>query len=427
MIWSIYRFITQAVTPLLPFFLRMRLRKGKEDAARISERLGVTNIARPKGKLLWFHAASMGEVASILPLLRNIHAHQPTYNILLTTVTVTSANYVKTRLPAGVIHQFLPLDAPIIVEKFLQYWQPSAAVFVESELWPNLLLAADKHDCQLLLINARISERSFERWKMFVSSFLTLLNKFTLVLAQSELDQQRLQKLGVKSVQMLGNLKHSAPPLLVEAAELEKLRGLLGTRPCWLAASTHPGEEMMVAKVHIALKAKFPDLLTIIVPRHAVRGEAIANELSLGGSLEVALRSAGAEHLPKDIYIADSMGELGLFYSLSEIVFIGGSLVPHGGQNPFEAAHLGCAILYGPYMHNFVEFCTILENARAAKQVASVEELTSVVEDLLKDATRRQGRAERAKMAVAALGGSLEKVEAAIVERLPSSNPTVKY
>lgn len=318
----------------------------------MAERFGRSSYGRPKGKLLWIHASSVGEANSVLALISQTKKHFPHINILLTTGTVTSAALMQQRLPTGVLHQFAPIDTPQATERFMRHWTPDFAWFVESELWPNLIDAAKRYFCLMALINARMSERSFYNWKKHRDIIQEMLSAFQFCFAQSELDAQRLRVLGAKKVITTGNLKYDAPILPCDEGELLALKNMLAGRPVWLAASTHPGEEKIAAQIHVQLVRMHPTLLTIIVPRHPERGVEIARELQAKGS--VALRSK-KEAITHDtaFYVADTLGELGLFYRLCGITFMGGSLVKHGGQNPLEPAQLSCAILTGPHTSNF--------------------------------------------------------------------------
>jgi len=398
---TLYRIVTFLLHPLLPLYLKERARRGKEDLSRMGERFGRVTLPRPPGRLFWFHASSMGESLSVLPLIKELSARYPDTRFLLTTVTVTSARMAAQRLPEAAIHQFAPVDTPQALRRFLAQWKPDAAFWVESELWPNMVLMTKKTGCPLFLINARISERSMKRWFRFRMLAQAMLESFTLILAKSEEDARRFRNLGAEHVEVKGNLKFSAPPLEADSKVTGEILSRIGDRPVWLAASTHPGEEAIVASIHQRLKESFPTLLSIVVPRHSRRGDEIASGLRESG-LVAAQRSKQEDILPEtDIYVADTMGELGVFYRIAGIVFIGGSLVPHGGQNPFEPARLDCAILYGPHMENFTEFCVELEAVQGAVRVASATELGARIGDLLRDHDREEALAKAAMKAVA--------------------------
>lgn len=344
------------LSPVLPAYLRWRARKGKEHPARLAERYGDA-VDRPTGPLLWIHAASVGETVSALPVIEALLAAEPGLHLLVTTGTVTSAALLQQRLPAALAprirHRFVPLDVPRWIRRFLDGWRPDAAVFVESELWPNLVAALRQRGVPLALVNGRMSERSRRGWQRAPAFAREVLGAFDLVFAQSEADRARFAALGARDPLCWGNLKYAAPPLPADEAELTRLRALLAGRPVLLGASTHPGEEAILAEAHRRLAARVPGLLTVLVPRHPERGEAIAREL---GPPAAPRRAAGQDPAPDGgFYVADTLGELGLFYRLADLAFVGGSLVPHGGQNPLEPARLGCPILFGPHTFNFEE------------------------------------------------------------------------
>ncbi|MBX9634576.1 MAG: 3-deoxy-D-manno-octulosonic acid transferase, partial [Magnetospirillum sp.] len=337
MIFGLYRALTILGGPLIGRYLNRRMARGKEDPARFGERLGQPGLPRPQGVLIWLHAASVGESLSLLPLVERLVA-RPGTHVLMTTGTVTSAQLMAERLPPGAIHQFVPVDRPAFVHAFLDHWHPDLVLWAESDFWPNLLDGIRRRAIPLVLVQGRISPKSFANWQRAPGFIRRILSAFTLCLGQTPGDAERLAALGAAKVACVGNLKMAVPPLPGDEAELARLRHAIGVRPLWLAASTHPGEEAAMARVHSALVARFPGLLTVIVPRHPHRGADIVDELSAMG-LSVSLRSLGAGPMG-DIHIADTMGELGLFYRLAPIVFMGKSLGAQGGQNPFEPARL---------------------------------------------------------------------------------------
>lgn len=391
-----YKIITTCAAPLMPLWLKLRALRGKEDAGRINERFGTSSYGRPPGKLLWIHASSVGEANSVLALINQTKKRFPSLNILLTTGTVTSAALMKQRLPAGVLHQFAPIDTPQATERFMRHWLPDVVWFVESELWPNLIDTAKRYFCLMALINARMSERSFHNWKKYQNVANALLSSFQLCFAQSEQDAGRLRALGARKVMVTGNLKYDAPLLPCDESELLTMKTALAGRTLWLAASTHPGEEKMVAEAHQKLSKMHPDLLTVIVPRHPERGDNIARELQAYGG--VALRSK-KETITRDtaFYIADTLGELGLFYRLCEVAFMGGSLIKHGGQNPLEPAQLACAILTGPHTHNFRDITIEMVAHRAVIVVKDAVQLATSLHDLLSNTARRSEYQANAK------------------------------
>jgi len=317
-------------------------------------------------------------------------------------------------LPNGVTHQFIPLDAPRFVRRFLDHWRPGLALFVESDLWPNLICSSAKRKIPMIIINGRLSERSFKRWRRVPGVIAALLNQFDLCLAQSATDAERYAKLGAPRVSATGNLKLDVPALPADEAALRRLKDIVGKRPVMLAASTHAGEEAAVIGVHRRLRAKFPSLLTIVVPRHPARGESIAEEAK-GAGLSVALRSRRAQPMPDiGIYIADTLGELGLMYRLAPIVFMGGSLASHGGQNPIEAIRLGAAIIHGSQVWNFAEIYAALDAARGAQPVADEEALATRLGAWLADPAARQAAADAAAATIKKLSGALERTWTAL-------------
>src|SRR6185437_7053614 len=343
-----WRALGTMVQPLAPLLLSERAARGKEDRARLGERLGIASVARPQGPLVWVHGASVGESLAALPLIEQLQVRG--IGVLVTSGTVTSAKMMQARLAPGAIHQYVPLDVPRAAERFLNHWKPDAGLFVESDLWPNLIQTAAARGVKLALVNARISARSALRWKRASRTAAALLGAFAAVLAQDEEIAARFRKLGSRHVTVAGSLKADAPPLACDDAMLAALRSEIGGRPVLLAAQTHPGEDETVLPAHDMLRARFGDLLTIIVPRHAERGEHIS---MLCGVRAAKRRSLGeAISSQTEVYIADTMGELGLFYRLAPFCFIGGTLVPMGGHNPLEPAVLGCAVLAGPHRVN---------------------------------------------------------------------------
>lgn len=421
MLLSLYRLISYPLTPFLRLYLNHRLQRGKEHPARIAERWGHASRERPHGTLAWIHAASVGEAQSALPLIHALLERHPELHLLLTTGTVSSAEFVATKLPDRAFHQFVPVDTWPAARRFVAHWQPDVVLWVESELWPNLLTATRRNGAKILLVNARMSEASFHNWQRFPTSIKKLLSMFDAILAQAPQDAARLTALGAQQVQMPGNLKEDAGDLPFDAAELERLKAQIGSRPLWLAASTHSGEEAIIAAAHKQLLADFPQLLTLIVPRHPPRGEKIAAELQAAG-LSVASRSRG-DAITSDTatYLADTIGELGLFYRLAPVVFMGGSLIPHGGQNPLEAARLDCALLAGIHTHNFEDIFARLESAPALIRVTDSATLAAAVEKLLSDSLLRDTLSANAKQEIrkqqGALAATLDAAAACLVRR----------
>jgi 3-deoxy-D-manno-octulosonic-acid transferase len=412
-----YRFATSALAPMVPFALGRRLLRGKEDRARLGERLGHASLPRPDGRLIWIHGASMGETMAVLPLIGEL-LKAPGRSVLVTSGTVTSANLMAERLPEGAIHQFTPVDTPAATARFLDHWKPDIGLFVESEIWPNMLSAARARGIRLALVNGRMSERSFKGWRYARRTASKILSFYDLCLAQDDQTAQRLRMLGAHDVQVSGNLKADAPPLPADEYKLDALRRAIGRRPVLLATQTHPGEDETVLPAHDALRAQFPDLLTIIVPRHVERGPEIA---MLCGTRPVARRALGAAIAADTaIYVADTMRELGLFYRLTHFCFIGGTLVPMGGHNPLEAAQLDCGVLFGPHTENFATAYDALLAAQGTGRVCSASDIVSHATRLLLHPAEAEAFGRAAARGAAALGGAVEKTRAAVETLLVS-------
>jgi 3-deoxy-D-manno-octulosonic-acid transferase len=407
-----YRLLSGLATPLAPLLLKRRLKRGKENRARLAERRGFARLPRPAGALVWVHGASVGELAAALPLIEAIAARG--LSVLVTSGTVTSGGLAEQRLPRGVVHQFVPLDLPRFMRRFLAHWRPDLALFVESDLWPNMIVEASRAGVPMIVVNARLSETSFRRWRRTPAMIVNLLARFDLCLARTAADAERFGELGAPRITVTGNLKFDAPDLPAEPNKLADLRAAVGGRPAMAAASTHAGEEAAVIEAHKRLRGNFPGLATLIAPRHPERGPGVS-ELAAAAGLKAALRSRGERlDAATDIYIADTMGELGLIYRLAPMVFMGGSLIRHGGQNPIEAAKLGAAILHGPHVDNFAEIYAALDAARGAEEVADADRLTAAFGAWLADPAACARAAEAARGTVQALGGALARTLAAL-------------
>ena len=415
-----YRGATAAFGLGAPLFLAMRGRQGKEDKERRDERYGRTSTPRPTGTLAWFHAASVGETNAVLPVIERMLETRPDLTVLLTTGTLTSAAMAKRRLPQRALHQYIPLDVPEYVRAFLDHWQPDLAVFAESEIWPNLIVEASERKIPLALVNARMSARSARRWRWLKGVSLPLFSRFDLILAQNDLLARTLKRLGARRVEAVGNLKIDAPPPVVDAAELDRLRQALAGRPILVAASTHDPEEKTIADAHRLLAARLPGFCTIIAPRHPGRGKAIAQMLR-GRGFKIAVRSAGDRpDATTDIYLVDTIGELGTLYALTDIAFVGGSLIRHGGQNPVEAIGHGAVVLTGPNWTNFRDFYRALLRHKGAREVATAEDLATAVEQVLNGEGELQRMRDGAKAALASLAGALDRTVAGLLEMLPA-------
>jgi 3-deoxy-D-manno-octulosonic-acid transferase len=407
-----YRMAASAATPLAGSLLSHRLKRGKEHPVRLPERCGESTVERPQGSLVWVHGASVGEIAAVGPLIERIAAQE--FNVLLTSGTVTSARLAEQRLPPGVIHQFVPLDSPRFVARFLDHWKPDLALFTESDLWPNLIVMSAERRIPLILVNAKLSERSFNRWRFAPAMISAMLRRFDLCLAQSAANAARFHELGAPRIATTGNLKLDVPEPPADPQNLRALRGAIGGRTTIAAASTHAGEETALIETHRRLRNSFPKLLTLIAPRHPDRGPGIV-EIANAGGLAATLRSKGKLPGPRDdIYVVDTLGELGLVYRLAPIVFVGGSLASHGGQNPVEPIKLGAAILHGPHVWNFAEIYSALDAARGAEQISDAGKLAVRVGALLTDPKDRASVVAAARETVTSLAGALERTLAAL-------------
>lgn len=381
---SIYNTLIRILYPLvIRRYIKRRQQNGKEDVKRFNERIGKPSMKRPEGKLIWFHGASVGESLSMLPLINKLLENYPDAHIMVTTGTVTSAEVMGKRLPERAFHQYIPIDNPKFVTRFIKHWHPDLVLWFESDLWPALLSGIKRKNIPLILVNGRISNKSFKRWQQFDFISKELLGCFTYCLGQSEEDAYRLRVLGAKDSMCLGNLKYAGinPPVDADkkAEILEQIEG----RPLWAVSSTHSDEELKIGKFLKRVIEKVPGLMTIIAPRHPNRGPEIQAQLNELG-LKTALRSKG-EKISKttDVYIADTIGEVGIWYDMAPIVFIGGSLIPHGGQNFMEPSRFRDAVLVGPHMHNFTDAMNRAKKADAVIQVNDVVELEEALLQLL--------------------------------------------
>ncbi len=376
MILSVYKTLITVLFPLLKVtYIKRRQIKGKEHPTRFNERLGNYTHPRPEGKLYWFHGASVGESISMLPLIEKLLTEDKTLSIIVTTGTLTSAEIMQKRLPERAFHQFISFDTPKFAKNFLTHFKPDAVLWFESELWPSYLSEIKKHHIPLILVNGRISDKSFKNWRKFSCVIKEILSCFTLCLGQSEQDKERLTILGAKKTACFGNIKYAGSPLPKDPEKLTFMQNAIKNRPVFLISSTHHNEEELLGEHFAPLKTKVPNVLIIIVPRHPHRGEEILSTLK-AQNYAVALRSKDEPLTEKtEIYIADTIGEMGLWYALSSVSFIGGSLIAHGGQNFIEPARDKNAVIVGPHMHNFKEMLERAQIAHAITQVATAKEV----------------------------------------------------
>jgi 3-deoxy-D-manno-octulosonic-acid transferase len=410
---SLYRLATRALEPVAPLLLKRRAAKGKEDPSRLNERLALPTVARPDGKLVWLHGASVGESLSILPLVERLTAERPEATILVTSGTVTSAELLARRLPTGVIHQFVPVDTPGGTRRFIAHWRPDLAVFVESELWPNLLLAAKAGGARLALVSAKLSDKSFDGWRTRPFAAHLLFSGFDLILAQDARAAERFTSLG-GTVGGEADLKFGSAALPVDAAELARLKAVLEGRPLLLAASTHEGEDEIVLDAYAALPDR-PRL--VIVPRHVERGLAIA-EAARSRGLSASLRSLDPT-ATSEVTVADTLGELGLWFRLADLAVVAGSLVPGiGGHNPLEPARLSCPIVSGPHVENWLTAYAEL-SAVEGVTLADAGVLSQRLAAALADPAAGKVQAERAAAFVEARDAEARDGLSRIIELLP--------
>ncbi len=412
----LYGAATRALTTAVPAWLERRVRRGKEDPRRLPERTGLAATPRPAGRVVWCHAASVGESLALLSLIGALRARG--LAVVLTTGTLTSAALMAERLPAGAIHQFVPLDHAAWAQRFLDHWRPELVLWSESELWPNILGVIAARAIPAFLVNARISDKAFRGWSRWPRTARAVLSAFKTVIAQSSEDARRFALLGAEHVVASGNLKLASEPLPNDVEATSALRSEIGTRPAWLAASIHPGEDAVVAQVHQALIATHPGLLSLVAPRHPEKADAMAETFAAAG-LAVARRGARQAITPTThIYLADTLGELGVLYRACDLVVMGKSFAVGGGQNPAEPAKLGCAVICGPYMSNFRELTADLSAAGAVSAVANATQLAERLSALLADPAARRAQGENGARFMAA--GA-----AALAETLAILEPTL--
>ncbi len=403
----LYRCAGAAAYPLVGSYVAWRVAKGKEDKNRSRERYGFTQRQRPAGPLIWVHAASVGETMAVVPLIESILDYG--VNIVLTTGTVTSAKVAEERLGQRIIHQYVPLDLKPAVSRFLDHWHPDLAIIAESEIWPMTILELGARRIPQVLVNGRLSDRSFRSWKKRSSIAAALFENLAHVIAQSEVDGERFRELGARPVSVSGNLKVDTPPPPANDGALHVLKQEIGVRPTWAAVSTHDGEETVAAEVHRTLASRHPGLLTIIVPRHPDRADALVEQFSSMG-LKVARRSAGEPVEPDTaILLGDTIGEMGLYLRLTEIAFVGRSLMSEGGQNPLEPAMLDTAVLSGRNVQNFRDAYQKLLDSGGAKLVRDRNMLAGAVNFLLSNEAARRSMMAAGAATVAEMRGALSR------------------
>ena len=414
---SFYRAASSALGAFAGLYLNNRAARGKEDPARLGERFGRYAQPRPAGLVIWLHAASVGESGVALSLIEALAARDPSLWFVLTTGTRTSADLVARRALMRTTHIYAPLDRIDCVRRFLDHWRPDAGVFVESELWPNLILEAERRSVQLALVNARMSPRSLRRWTKWRAAGRRLVGAFSYVSAADARTKDALAELRPAPLGAPGNLKLAAPAPRVDTAARASLEAEIGVRPIWLAASTHQGEDEIVLAAHESLRRDFPNALVIIAPRHPERGENISR---LAGN--APLRSRGAGPGNAAVYIADTLGELGTLYDLAPVSLVAGSLLPQlKGHNPIEPAKLGSAIISGPHIESFQEMFDAMFAAGAATRVQGAESLAAEVTHLWRDEAARASQVEAARIITAEGSDALARTLDAVLALLPAS------
>ena len=374
----IYKILINLVFFFSPIIIIFRIFKGKEDTSRFKEKVGIFSKKRNKGKLIWFHGASVGEIQSIIPLLERFEKNKEIRQILVTSNTVSSSFIIKNLKFKKTIHQFFPIDCNFISKKFLNYWKPTKAFFIDSEIWPNTVNNLYKRNIPIFLLNGRITKKSFRRWKFFSYFAKSIFGKFYLCLSSNTETKKYLKKLGAKNIKFIGNLKFSQSEN--EKTNLNKdLINLLNSRKAWCASSTHYNEEELCGMTHIRLKKRFKNILTIIIPRHINRIDSIKAELQ-NLDLKIHLDEPKKKISPDtDIYLVNSYGKTKLFYKVCKNIFLGGSLIEHGGQNPLEATRYGCRVLHGPNVSNFREIYKFLNKKKLSKKISNQDQLINCV------------------------------------------------
>ncbi|WP_269931660.1 lipid IV(A) 3-deoxy-D-manno-octulosonic acid transferase [Aminobacter sp. HY435] len=411
-----YRFAGATAYPFVGGYVSWRASKGKEDKNRRRERYGIASRDRPDGPLIWFHAASVGETIAVVPLIESILGYG--INVVLTTGTVTSTQVAEERLGDRIIHQYVPLDLKPAVSRFLDHWHPDLAIIAESEIWPMTILELGARRVPQILVNGRLSDRSFKSWKKRAYIAEALFENMAHVVAQSEVDGERFRALGARPVTVSGNLKVDTAPPPVDEQALEMVKRQIGRRPTWAAISTHQGEEVVAAEVHAMLRNRHRGLLTTIVPRHPGRGKDLAAELT-GMGLNVARRSTGDRIMPDtDILLGDTIGEMGLYLRLTEIAFVGRSMTSEGGQNPLEPAMLDTAILAGRNVQNFRDTYQRLIDRGGAKIVRDRDMLAGAVNFLLGNEIARHDM-------IAASASTVEEMRGALARTLKALEPFI--
>ena len=409
---SLYRKTGYLLGPALNMLLDQRTKRGKEDRSRRCERFGIASRPRPEGPLVWVHAASVGETNAALPVIREIAARG--INILLTTGTVTSAQIARDHLPEGAIHQYVPFDIEPYIKPFLDSWAPDLALLVESEIWPLTLAELGERSVPVVIVNGKMSTRSAGQWQRAKGFTSRVFGNIDLCLAQTDGDAHLFESLGVISAKTTGNLKFDREPPTVDAHALDAAKAIIHDRPVWIAASTHPGEEELALEAHREILKRAPDSLLILAPRHPQRGREVADLVGNTG-FSLAVRSKGeAPDRGVAVYLADTIGDLGLLYRVSDVAFVGGSFAERGGQNPVEPAQLGIPVLHGPNVRNFKGIYKDLNDVHGAWRCETEDDFKDAIGRLLFDEETRRSLAKNAETYVLGQRGALERTLSAL-------------
>jgi len=377
-----YRILTNLILILSPIIIFIRLLKKKEHPKRFKEKFGFYTKKKIKGKLIWFHGASVGEILSIIPLIESLEKNKEINQILITSNTLSSSKILSNLKLTKTIHQFFPIDTNHHTQKFLKYWKPSVAVFIDSEIWPNMITNIKKTSISLILMNARITDKSFKKWKLFKSYAKKIFINFDICLSSSHKSKKYLKSLGAKNIKHVGNLKFTQSEKNITFLDND-LKKFFSSKRIWCASSTHSTEEFICANVHKKLKVKYKNLLTIIIPRHIHRTEEIVNEMKKL-NLNVHLHNSKNKiDKDTDIYLVNSFGQTKSFFKVCKTVFLGGSMIKHGGQNPLEAARFGCKILHGPNVWNFDEIYNLLKKNKVSRKIINSNQLSLNVDKML--------------------------------------------
>ena len=382
-----YRFLINIVFLLTPIILIVRLIKKKEDIFRFKEKFCISSSYRKKGKLIWFHGASVGEIQSILPIIEILEKRKDIKQILITSNTLSSSKIISKLKLKKTTHQFFPIDTNFLTKRFLNYWRPNAAIFIDTEVWPNIICNIKKRGIPLIIVNGRISKKTFKRWRLFPNFAKEIFSKFDLCISCSEISKKYFSKLGVKKTKYFGNLKFSQSE--THKIQLDKkLKKFISKKKVWVASSTHPGEEKICAIAHQNLKKKYENLLTIIIPRHIERIPQIEKEINNIGLKTHIHKSKRVIKKETDIYLVNTYGETKSFFSTCKNVLLGGSIIPHGGQNPLEAARYGCNILHGPYVYNFLDIYFFLEKNKITTRINNSKLIANILDNFFSKKTR---------------------------------------